>query len=188
MLVRFAPARAEVTSKEALVFQTNTSAGVEKVTLTGLSQTQPVIEGPIGPAGTEGPQGRLAPQGARRPERGPHGPDRARKARRVRPVPRVPPYTGPKGAPGRDATVRCEVGGKGAKGVKVTCKVIYGGKASRAEERKLSGHAATLRRGGKVYAAAPSATCCPDARSRRAPTRCRYVRAPAVTRFKIRLG
>ncbi len=49
--------------------------------------------------------------------------------------------------------MRCEVGGKGAKGVKVTCKVTYGGKASRADERKLSGHAAKLLRGGKVYAA-----------------------------------
>ena len=38
VLVRFAPARADVTSEEALVFKTNTAAGEEEVTLTGISR------------------------------------------------------------------------------------------------------------------------------------------------------
>jgi len=85
--------------------------------------------------------------------------------------------------------VRCEVGGRGAKGAKVTCKVIYGGKASRAEERKLSGHSATLLRGGKVYASGTVAHLL----SRRSLAPGEYtmqVRTGThkVTRFKITLG
>ena len=137
VLVRFAPSRADVTSEEALVFKTNTAAGEEEVTLTGISQTQPVIEGPIGPAGPEGPAG---PTGATGPV-GPKGEAGARGA------------TGPKGEPGRDATVSCKVAnGKGSKGVKVTCKVSYGAKGSRADAAKLSHRQARLLRGGRVYA------------------------------------
>jgi hypothetical protein len=188
VLVRFAPARADVTSEEALVFATITSAGVEKVTLTGLSQTQPVIEGPVGPAGPQGPagangapgkEGKAGPAGAKGATgpKGSTGPKGATGA------------SGPKGAPGRDASVRCEVGGKGAKGVKVTCKVTYGGRASRVDERKLSGHAATLLRGGKVYAAGTVGHLL----SRRSIAPGSYTMqvrtgTHAVTRFKVRLG
>jgi hypothetical protein len=191
VLVRFAPARADVTSEEALVFTTNTSAGVEKVTLTGLSQSQPVIEGPIGPVGPQGAAGPAGPQGVPGKE-GKAGPAGAKGA--TGPKGSTGPKgatgaTGPKGAPGRDATVRCEVGGKGAKGVKVTCKVTYGGRASRADERKLSGHAATLLRGGKVYAAGTVGHLL----SRRSIAPGSYTMqvrtgTHAVTRFKIRLG
>jgi hypothetical protein len=85
--------------------------------------------------------------------------------------------------------VRCEVGGKGAKGVKVTCKVTYGGRASRVEERKLSGHAATLLRGGKVYAAGTVGHLL----SRREVAPGAYTMqvrtgTHAMTRFKVRLG
>ncbi len=197
VLVRFAPARADVTSEEALVFETNTSAGEEEVTLTGLSQSQPVIEGPIGPVGpqgTPGPAGQNGAPGAPGKE-GKAGPAGAKGA--TGPKGSTGPKgaagaTGPKGAPGRDATVRCEVGGKGAKGVKgvkVTCKVTYGGRASRADERKLSGHAATLLRGGKVYAAGTVGHLL----SRRSIAPGSYTMqvrtgTHAVTRFKVRLG
>ncbi|MCW2982037.1 MAG: hypothetical protein JWO14_3764 [Solirubrobacterales bacterium] len=85
--------------------------------------------------------------------------------------------------------MRCEVGGKGAKGVKVTCKVTYGGKASRVDERKLSGHAATLLRGGKVYAAGTVGHLL-SRRSIASGTYTIQVRTGthAVTRFKVRLG
>jgi hypothetical protein len=92
-------------------------------------------EGPTGKegsAGKEGKEGKAGPAGAT----GAVGPKGATGA------------AGPKGAPGREATVRCEKG----KGTKVTCKITYGAKASSAKERKLSGHAAKLLRGGKVYA------------------------------------
>jgi 3',5'-cyclic AMP phosphodiesterase CpdA len=191
VLVRFAPARADVTSEEALVFATNTAAGVEKVTLTGLSQAQPVIEGPVGPAGPQGPAGQTGAQGApgKEGKAGPTGAKGATGAKGSTGPKGATGATGPKGAPGRDASVRCEVGGKGGKGVKVTCKVTYGGRASRVDERKLSGHAATLLRGGKVYAAGTVGhllsrrSIAPGAYTMQVRTG-----THAVTRFKVRLG
>jgi hypothetical protein len=176
VLVRFAPARADVTSEEALVFKTNTTAGEEEVTLTGMSQSQPVIEGPIGPAGPQGPAGPTGATGATGPA-GPKGETGARGA------------TGPKGEPGRDATVSCKVAsghGKGAKGVKVTCKVSYGAKGSRAD---LSHRQAKLLRGGKVYAQGTVAHLL----TRRSLEPGRYtmqVRTGThqVTRFQVRIG
>jgi 8-oxo-dGTP pyrophosphatase MutT (NUDIX family) len=179
VLVRFAPARANVTSAEALVFATNTSAGVEKVALTGMSQEQPVIEGPVGPAGPQGVTGPVGPAGPAGKE-GKAGPKGSKGATGP---------AGPKGAPGRNATVRCEIGGgRGAKGVKVTCKVIYGDKAN-AQERKLSGKTATLLHGGKVYAAGTVGRLL----SRRSLAPGKYTMAVRtgthkVTRFKITLG
>jgi hypothetical protein len=194
VLVRFAPARAAVTSEEALVFATNTSAGEEKVTLTGMSQSQPVIEGPVGPAGPQGPAGQNGAQGApgkdgptgKEGREGKAGPAGAKGATGPKGATGA---TGAKGAPGRDASVRCELGGKGANGVKVTCKVTYGGRASRADERKLSGHAATLLRGGKVYAAGTVGHLL-SRRSIASGTYTMQVRTGthAVTRFKVRLG
>jgi hypothetical protein len=189
VLVRFAPARAEVTSTEALVFQTNTAAGEEEVSLTGLSQKQPLLEGPAGPEGPEGrpgapgntgPAGPAGKTGAAGPagKTGPAGPKGATGA------------TGPKGAPGRDASVRCEVaGGKNAKGVKVTCKVSYGAKGSRADAQQLSHREAKLLRGGRVYARGTVAHLL-TLRSLEHGVYTMQVRtgAHAVSRFKVRLG
>lgn len=257
VVVRYAPSRAEVTSNAALVFKTNTTAGVEEVPLSATSIKQPVVtgpEGPEGPAGAEGKEGKegkTGPEGAKGAEgpagsTGPAGPTGA--TGQIGPAGPTGPAgatgaagatgpdgkegkegqtgkdgqegpagkegkagpagakgdtgatgaagpkgatgaTGPKGAPGRDATVRCEVGGKGAKGVKVTCKVTYGGKASSADGLKLSGHAATLLRGGKVYAAGTVGHLL----SRREVAPGAYTMqvrtgTHAVTRFKVRLG
>jgi hypothetical protein len=242
VVVRYAPSRAEVTSNAALVFKTNTTAGVEEVPLTATSIKQPVVTGPEGPAGPEGSTGSEGPKGAEgekgaegaKGAEGPAGPSgpagptgpagstgpagqngaegasgkdgkegkegptgkegKAGPKGDTGPTGATGPKgatgaTGPKGAPGRDATVRCEVGGKGAKGVKVTCKVTYGGKASRADERKLSGHAATLLRGGKVYAAGTVGHLL-SRRSIASGTYMMQVRTGthAVTRFKVRLG
>ncbi|HJZ36419.1 MAG TPA: hypothetical protein VJ204_09120, partial [Solirubrobacterales bacterium] len=134
---------------------------------------------PAGPAGSNGATGATGPAGpagatGKPGKKGKAGPKGA---------------TGAKGAPGRDATVRCEVGGKSATGVKVTCKVTYGGKASRADERELSGHAAKLLRGGKVYAAGTVGrlvtrrSVAPGAYTLQVRTG-----THALTRFKIRLG
>jgi hypothetical protein len=183
VLVRFAPARAEVTSEEALVFRTNTPEGEEEVALAGLSQKEPAITGPAGPAGPEGPAGAPGLTGPAGPAgntgaTGPAGPKGATGA------------TGPKGAPGRDATVRCEIaGGKNAKGVKVTCKVSYGAKGSRADARQLSHREAKLLRGGRVYAGGTVAHLL-SLRSLERGTYTMQVRTGAhkVTRFKVRLG
>jgi Phosphodiester glycosidase/Calcineurin-like phosphoesterase len=50
MVVRYAPTRANVTSTEALVFQTNTAAGEESVPLSATSTGAPIETGPSGPA------------------------------------------------------------------------------------------------------------------------------------------
>ncbi|MGH2937879.1 MAG: collagen-like triple helix repeat-containing protein [Solirubrobacterales bacterium] len=97
---------------------------------------------------------------------------------------------GPKGAPGRDATVRCEIGGgHNAKGVKVTCKVTYGADGSRADARRLSHRGATLLRGGRVYATGTVAHLL-SSRSLEPGVYTMRVRTGShqVTRLKIRLG
>jgi DNA-binding beta-propeller fold protein YncE len=133
----------------------------------------PPVAGPAGPTGPAGAPGKDGATGASGTA-GPAG---------------KPGKRGPKGAPGRDATVRCEVDGKGTRGDHVTCKVTYRGKDSRADRRELAGHAAKLLRGGKVYAAGTVDRLL----SRRSLAPGKYtlqVRtgAHAVTRFEIRLG
>ncbi|HEY0276911.1 MAG TPA: phosphodiester glycosidase family protein [Solirubrobacterales bacterium] len=260
VVVRYAPSRAEVTSNAALVFKTNTTAGVEEVPLSATSIKQPVVTGPEGPegkegkTGPEGPKGETGEKGApgekgvpgekgtpgekgapgdkgepgdpgaegekgdpgspgatgaagangkegatgkegpvgkegKEGKTGPAGAKGDTGATGAAGPKGATGATGPKGAPGRDATVRCEVGGKGAKRVKVTCKVVYGGKASQAGTLKLAGHSATLLRGGKVYATGTVGHLL----SRREVAPGSYTMqvrtgTHAATRFKVRLG
>jgi hypothetical protein len=189
VMVRYAPGRANVTSTEALVFATNTTAGTEEVPLVASSSAAPVEvgpEGPAGPQGQAGPAGPAGPQGdtgATGPA-GPAGPKGQTGAAGPRGA------RGPKGAPGRDATVRCEVGGsRNARHGKVTCKVSFGAKGSRADARKLAHRRAELLRGGRVYARGTVAHLL----SRRSLDPGAYtlrVRTGAgdVTRFTVRLG
>jgi phosphodiester glycosidase/calcineurin-like phosphoesterase family protein/collagen triple helix repeat protein len=198
VLVRYAPGRAEVTSEEALGFETNATDGVEEVPLVATSSKEPVIVGPQGPAGEPGPAGPKGDPGAPGAKgdtgakgdpgakgangaTGPAGPAGARG-------PAGP--AGPKGAPGRDATVRCEIGGgRNTKGVKVTCKVSYDAKGSRADARKLSHRQAQLLRGGRVYARGTVAhLLSTDSLEPGVYTLQVRTGSHQVTRFKIRLG
>jgi hypothetical protein len=177
VLVRYAPGRADVTSREALVFTTNAGDGTEEVPLTATSIDQPVVAGPEGPAGPQGPAGPAGPKSSTGAT-GPKGPKGARGP------------AGPKGAPGRDATVRCEVGGgRKSKGVKVTCKVSFGAKGSRADARKLSHREAKLMRGGRVVAKGTVAHLLSTS-SLEPGVDTLQVRTGShqVTRFKVRLG
>jgi Phosphodiester glycosidase/Calcineurin-like phosphoesterase len=156
VVVRFAPGRANVTSTASLVFADNTPEAEDSVVLSGTSTGEAVgpagPQGPAGPAGEPGPAGPAGRPGAKG-EAGATGPAGAKGAGGpVGPSGGRGP-AGPKGAPGRDATVRCEIGGgHGARDAKVTCKVSYGAKGSRADARRLSHSQAKLLRGGKVYA------------------------------------
>lgn len=121
--VRFAPL-AHGARTATLTIASNDPRGAATVALSGEGGALPAGPvGPQGPAGAAGPRGAAGPKGA----------------------------TGPRGRAGKVEVVDCRTVSRGNQGVKQVCRVFSG-----AMPVRFNGHgrrlAATLRRGGRVYA------------------------------------
>lgn len=138
LLVRFAPAQADVASSARLVIEANTPQARHVVELSATSTGLP--GGPQGQPGGKGDAGATGPQGAAG-GRGATGAPGAKGETGA---------TGPAGRSGREPKVTCSVRGK-----RVTCRVLPRGKANartRKATRTVRASGARLVRDGRTYA------------------------------------
>jgi len=161
VLVRFAPAREQVTSHERLVIADDTAERSHVVDLTGTSVPSPAIgekgdQGEAGPAGATGPQGIQGETGPKG-DTGDAGSDGVAGAAGPVGATGAKGAKGDKGDPGRDAAVTCKIKTTNKK-QGLTCTVVYVGQeaATRSAKVKATGaikaSKARLTRHGRTYA------------------------------------